>query len=1079
MTGQADTPPLAAVLAQFAEAIGPGIHGEARHLCERGHVLDLQRSGQQVVTARVMTLRGGVEDVRLRFTPERVSPSCTCGRSRHFCAHALAVLLQLAKRGLLAAGPRPGQAGDIRVQAAERLAWAVRLASWRPGANGTPCAIRGLVRPGTLAGLALKLAVSGIPARECPAGTRLRLDVAITLDGKEYGPRHVRMMLETGDGGLPFRFADFTVPEQEVLQRLGKPLAAAAEAAALELPVEEWTALLPWLAGSSVMVNGQPVRVLGEPPRPVLLAAETDDGLAIQVRAGLRAGAALLDPERSVLLPGRREAWVWCGDLLAPLPVGLGGEWADVFAGGAEDVLGPAAWRELAAAAPEQWRLAVEIRAGGGRLLPAALAAAGPEVLLYLDWCGDELRARLEFQYGESRLPAGAPPGAAGVRGRFPEVERQAATVLGDNGFVPREAGEGWLLREPDRLWSFWREGLDRLPPGWRIFLSQAAARARATTGILRLDVQPGAAAAQDWFELDCRLLSEQGAPLPWKQLAQAVRSGAQTVLLAGGQLVHITEQIRQTVGLLLGGQEEGGGRIRFSKYHAPVLAGALGGHPALAGADWLQLSRRLAAPPSPDPALFTEEQRRILRGYQKEGVGWLRTLDECGFHGVLADEMGLGKTIQALVWLAWRRRQGLARQPALVICPTSLTDNWRNEAARFAPGLRTLVVAGIHRHDLLAAIPDHDLVITSYALLRRDSRHYRALEFDAVVLDEAQHIKNPGTENARACKQLRCARRLILTGTPLENALHELWSLFDFLLPGYLGTRQEFKHRHEDAAAVEADAGQELATRIRPFILRRLKADVCQELPPKTERLMFSEMEPPQARLYASLLLAGRQLLDAAKADGWGRHRFQALSLLTRLRQLCCHPDMLPENLRATAGAHHPLASAKTELLQELVLECIDSGNRVLLFSQFTSFLKIFRGWLDAEGVAYEYLDGATRDRQARVDRFNRDASIPLFLISLKAGGTGLNLTGADTVIHYDPWWNPMVEDQATDRTHRIGQQRPVTVIKLLVRNTVEEKIQSLQQRKRLLFQQLLGQAPARPGELTPADLEFLLAEG
>ena len=289
--------------------------------------------------------------------------------------------------------------------------------------------------------------------------------------------------------------------------------------------------------------------------------------------------------------------------------------------------------------------------------------------------------------------------------------------------------------------------------------------------------------------------------------------------------------------------------------------------------------------------------------------MAWLQLLDDCGFNGILADEMGLGKTVQALVWLDWSRRTGRARGPALVICPTSLMENWRNEARRFVPGLKTLIVHGLKRTELHAAVPTQDLVITSYALLRRDSRRYRELEFDAVILDEAQHVKNPSPENSRACKLLPAARRLILTGTPMENALHELWSLFDFVLPGHLGTRLEFQHRYEDenAAGGATAARQELIQRIRPFVLRRLKAEVCQELPPKQEQILYCEMDRPQARLYASLLLAGRGIVQSAKAEGWARHRFQALALLTRLRQVCCHPNLLPDALRAVSVASDP----------------------------------------------------------------------------------------------------------------------------------------------------------------------------
>ena len=637
-------------------------------------------------------------------------------------------------------------------------------------------------------------------------------------------------------------------------------------------------------------------------------------------------------------------------------------------------------------------------------------------------------------------------------------------------------------LEDPARVWDFWRQGQETLPAEWQTFLSTSYIRARASSTLLNLDVQ-AADESSSWFDLDCRLLSDTGKPLPWKKIAAAVKAGMDTVLVEGNTLVHIPEQVRMLVALLergADGHPQAGGRLRFPTYQAPALFQAFSGRLGAAKLRWMALAKRLSQTPQPDPDLFSPELARILRGYQTDGVAWLRLMDECGFHGILADEMGLGKTVQALAWLAWRRRDGRAKHPALVVCPSSLLENWRNETARFVPEFRPLIVRGLDRAVLHDSIPQHDLIITSYALLRRDAKAYRGMEFDAVILDEAQHIKNPHTANAQACKQLRSGRRLILTGTPLENSVRELWSLFDFLLPGYLGSRQAFRHRYEDGVAGSSDgteARRELALRIRPFLLRRLKADVCQELPPKIEQLLYCEMEPAQWKLYTTFLMAGREMLRGSQ-DGWKQNRFQVLAVLTRLRQICCHPELLPADLRRGlgAGAHQ---SAKTELLKEVLLETLDSGHRVAVFSQFTSFLQIFRPWLDAEGIPYEYLDGSTTDRQARVDRFNRDPSIPIFLLSLKAGGTGLNLTGADTVIHYDQWWNPMVEDQATDRTHRIGQQRQVTALKLLVRNTVEEKIHALQQRKRLLFNQMMAGAPGRAGELTGEDVAFLFGDG
>jgi SNF2 family DNA or RNA helicase len=467
------------------------------------------------------------------------------------------------------------------------------------------------------------------------------------------------------------------------------------------------------------------------------------------------------------------------------------------------------------------------------------------------------------------------------------------------------------------------------------------------------------------------------------------------------------------------------------------------------------------------------------LRGYQKDGVRWLRLLEECGFHGVLADEMGLGKTVQALAAvLAHRQALGVAK-PSIVVCPTSLVENWLVETQRFVPELKAMAVRGSDRAELLAEVGNHDLVVTSYALLRRDIVEYEAYDFDYIILDEAQHIKNPRTANATACKELRGDHRLVLTGTPIENSLSEIWSIFDFLLPGYLGSQKEFRQDYESAAPdEERDRSlRELASHVHPFILRRTKEEVCEELPPKMEQVLFCELGSEQRHLYNTVLAAGRQMLHQAQGEGWRRHRFELLSILMRLRQICCHPDLLPEDFRE--GFDSPIPSVKMDLAREVILEAIDSGSRILLFSQFTSVLKLLPPWLKENGIRYEYLDGSTKDRQMRVDRFNADDGIPIFLLSLKAGGTGLNLTGANTVIHYDQWWNPMVEDQATDRTHRIGQTRNVTAIKLVARHTIEEKILALQESKRDLFRRLIAGAPGRLGELTEEDVAFLLSQG
>jgi len=458
------------------------------------------------------------------------------------------------------------------------------------------------------------------------------------------------------------------------------------------------------------------------------------------------------------------------------------------------------------------------------------------------------------------------------------------------------------------------------------------------------------------------------------------------------------------------------------------------------------------------------------LRSYQKQGVDWLRKMLVNDFNVILADEMGLGKTVQTLAAFNGLRKSFHA--PSLVICPASLVENWSRECDKFLSSCKVGIMYGASRTSVAKKLGDYDLIITSYTMARRESSKLAKQTFELLILDEAQHIKNPGTANAHSCKAIKARHKLVLTGTPLENSPEDLWSIFDFLHPGLLGTFAAFKREY--ANIVESESlRNDLAARTAPFILRRLKSDVAPELPPREDVNYFCTMDEAQQVLYEQLLAEGRESLARLEADAGRpvRGNMEILTTLLRLRQICCHPALLGD------AESSQIASCKFELMQELLLEHIDSGHKILIFSQFTSLLAIIRNYLDAENIRYCYLDGATRNRQDVVDLFNNDPQIPVFLLSLKAGGTGLNLTSADTVMIYDPWWNPAAELQAADRTHRIGQTRPVRSIKLLVKNSIEEKILALQERKQELFDSVV-ENPAISGEkLSIEDLKYLLA--
>jgi superfamily II DNA or RNA helicase len=437
------------------------------------------------------------------------------------------------------------------------------------------------------------------------------------------------------------------------------------------------------------------------------------------------------------------------------------------------------------------------------------------------------------------------------------------------------------------------------------------------------------------------------------------------------------------------------------------------------------------------------------LRPYQQSGLNWLQFLREYRFAGILADDMGLGKTVQTLAHLLVEKNAGRLDKPALVVAPTSLMGNWRREAERFTPELRVIVLHGTDRHQFFNEITNCDLLLTTYPLLSRDSEQLQAQHYHSIVLDEAQAIKNPNTKMAKLVRQLRSEHRLCLTGTPMENHLGELWSLFDFLMPGFLGDSNTFKKQYRTPIEVHGDIEkqQKLAQRVLPFLLRREKDEVASELPPKTEILQTVELEGKQAELYESIRLAmDKRVREAIKTQGLARSHITILDALLKLRQVCCDPRLLKLD-----QAKKVTQSAKLSLLMDLLPEQIEEGRRIILFSQFTSMLTLIEEELKKYNIEYTKLTGQTIKRDEAIQRF-REGHVNLFLISLKAGGTGLNLTEADTVILYDPWWNPAVEAQAIDRAHRIGQDKPVFIYRLMVSGSVEEKMLAMQDKKRSL---------------------------
>ncbi|MDR1705720.1 MAG: DEAD/DEAH box helicase [Clostridiales bacterium] len=709
---------------------------------------------------------------------------------------------------------------------------------------------------------------------------------------------------------------------------------------------------------------------------------------------------------------------------------------------------------------------------GGDEILPEMKPRA------YLDAENGGITLVPAFLYGEKELRPGA--------GDETDVPRD---ITGEYAFVKaielmgfrRDAQSAmYFMEDDDSIFEFYHSehGLPRLKELAEVFATDAFSMAsrrpsktpafglRLSGNLLEVDIDPG---DFDTAELLAVLESHR-----LKKKYHKLKDGRFVDFADFADTDELDSLDSLLAGLDVTQKDLDAGVVKAPKYRALYM------NSALTDTSGLQVSyidegvRKLAADfkdfkevDFPVPAVLEP----VLRSYQKEGFRWLMTLSNYGFGGILADDMGLGKTIQVIAVLLdyIERTPKGERLPSMVVAPTSLIYNWEKEIHRFAPGIETMILSGTaakRREDFNGA--DADVFITTYDMLKRDAENYRDTEFRYVVADEAQNIKNPGTQNAKAVKALNAQLRLALTGTPIENALYELWSIFDFVMPGYLLSAARFTKVYEAPILKNDDkaAAGRLRRQIAPFILRRLKADVLAELPEKVETTLYADMTEEQRKVYLAYLLKAKgEMEETVRLGRFNESQIAILSMLTRLRQICCHPATFIEDYAGGSG--------KLDLTAETVKSALESGHRILVFSQFTKMLAILMERLDAVGVSYYYLDGATpsKERLNMTEAFN-GGSREAFLISLKAGGSGLNLTGADVVIHYDPWWNPAVMSQASDRAHRFGQKRAVQVINIVSKDSIEEKIIALQSRKKDLVDAVIEEGTSFINKLTQEEI-------
>ncbi len=710
-------------------------------------------------------------------------------------------------------------------------------------------------------------------------------------------------------------------------------------------------------------------------------------------------------------------------------------------------------------------------------LLPTFRMRAGGSLI--------DAQVQLFAAYGEEEIEVRAdgislpviiqPPEEGMKRARCIRVDiaaqQQAAAKLNALGLKPDETGESFVA-SGDAAIRFWSEGLAELPDDWDLFVPEDLVDTQVRHKPIGIFAK--VTSGMDWLNVKVSYESE-GIAVDRDELRRCIAQGKKYVRLEDGSFAAFDPEsmkamMEREVEILTAAGKTGRLALAHAGRVQELLLQAQG---SSVTASARELFQKLGSIEEIEATKKPRNLKATLRPYQDSGLSWLKFIHDIGSGGVLADDMGLGKTVQTIaLLLAVKQEEKQIR--TLIVAPTSVVTNWERELARFSPTLSVALWHGADRKEQAEAVKEADVVITSYALLRRDEEFLSKLDLTYAILDEAQHIKNPMSATAAAAKRLHSKRRLALTGTPIENRLSEIWSIFDFVSPGLLGPLDRFEQKYSrPIEAGDHKTAQRLRSTIHPFILRRTKSEVAKDLPEKIETDQICDLTGEQRNVYMAVAREVRaQVLGEVERVGLAKSQIQILAGLTRLRQAACDPRLL-----GLPRDYSDEDSGKLVALRELISNAVEGGHKVLVFSQFVMMLKIIEKAMKEDSVPYEYLDGSTKDRQARVDNFQNNPSVPVFLISLKAGGTGLNLTAADTVIHFDPWWNPAVEQQATDRAHRIGQTKVVTAYRLVAAGTIEEKILLLKAKKRELVASVLSEDAGGAKKLTKTDLEELFA--